>query len=419
MLHVLLLAGAVGFPFSLNLDGFEFPAADSWNISTVARIHLDDYLEPEKVSNAYAGGFFVQVYPDPDCSWKVVMGDGHRVVSVRDGHSPQTINIEDGWYSILRSASEQYVLLLSELNDLLATFRYSLETGDGSPIVFDRDKDYAGYLGHFESLMSSSGDVFFIDIAGNIGCYSDSHGYTEQAISDGVHGILIDNQALSDDGSLYVASICWEGNNYAVLGYSAEGRLLWNTNMRIGGNDLEVSPNGSFVVADKTSGGIAILDGRTGSIVNSVLPGKRVNTLAISPNGRFVASSFSTSRRGDTMSFSCVDTQSPESSDNGSAEEHVTREIVFVRAVTDDGAFLVESLGSPRQPGLRYFLYDRAGNALWQSPVCHSGGGLISPLLNGAGSIALSSVAATDDGYIIGYCIPDSSEVDIIRIGVE
>lgn len=85
-----------------------------------------------------------------------------------------------------------------------------------------------------------------------------------------------------------------------------------------------------------------------------------------------------------------------------------------MRAVTDDGTFLVESFSSVPDCELQYFLYSQTGSLLWKSPVCYSVNGLWVPLI--AELVGLCSVTKICSGYLIGYCVPDGSEIVIIRI---
>ncbi|MCK5035009.1 MAG: hypothetical protein KAS73_03880 [Candidatus Sabulitectum sp.] len=418
MLRILLLAGAVGFPFSLNSEINDSWVADGWRIKEVARISLEDYIEPANISNVYTNGCFVEVFQDPDCSWRVQSGDGHRVVSIKDGCSPRILNIQDEWYSLIHSASDQYVLLLSRLNDLPAVFRYNLETGEGYPVVSDRDNLRMGSFGQFRSQMNRNGDVYYIDLNGYIGSYSDSDGLTEQRITDSEYPIAVFDQALSSDGDLFSASVVRGADaEQVILGYNIENGLLWETDLRSGG-ELEASSDGSFIAVDRASCGISLLDGRTGRELYLFLEDRRICTLAISPTGRFVASSFFVSDRPGrdrATLFSSIDTQSTGSATIiFSGEDDGFRGTGFVRAVTDDGTFLVESFSSTPDNEMQYFLYDQTGSLLWKSPICYSTNGLWVSLL--MENIGLCSVTHINSGYLIGYCIPDRAEIVIVRI---
>ena len=96
-------------------------------------------------------------------------------------------------------------------------------TGEGYPVVSDRDNLRMGSFGQFRSQMNRNGDVYYIDLNGYIGSYSDSDGLTEQRITDSEYPIAVFDQALSSDGDLFSASVVRGADaEQVILGYNIE-----------------------------------------------------------------------------------------------------------------------------------------------------------------------------------------------------
>ena len=286
-----------------------------------------------------------------------------------------------------------------------------METGEKFELNV-RESIRGNLFGNPNYLMSEDGTIFFTDPAGIVGSYS----VTETNISLSENSILVFGNALSSDGNLYATSFSDDIQNLTLTGYSALEGILWQVNTPGAHyNNPCISKNGSIISFIKPTNGITILDGRTGETLNSILPNIQITSQALSPNGEYVAVSIPCEDTRNSFMHACINTGTSYSENSFNYnDEPIIQGSLNIIAVANDGAYILRTVTYAEEREMQYSLFNKDGQFLWKSPIYYSGGGL--SIAIEWQTIILSSVAATENGYIIGYTSPDESSVTITQL---
>ena len=402
--------------FSLSASNPEYWTADGWEVEEVARISIRDHVSPFDSPHMETFSCVIDISGSPEPTWSVALAGDRELVYITEQGATEYF-VDDCCFPILPELSDEYVLIAPQLEGRYLA-RLSLADGEITTIETDHPRtDIENWSRGFRCLMGQDGSVYFLSYDGYIGGYSSLTGNVGQEITDGARRFRIGSHSVAEDGSIYAVLVgrYFEDGGYdAVVCYSLDGSLLWETRLDNGppygsGVQMDASLGGGRIAVDRKDGGLLILDGKTGHIEEEYFEDSRVRTVQLSPDGRYSAV-------GWERSFSCVDIEADtEISTVRYSDYNLTRQF-SIGDVAVDGSFIAED----RLAGdsSRLFVFDRNGECLWKS------GGIAreikivnQPYRQTNNEFAFSK---TDNGYLIGYADVEFGEIVIFNlIGID
>lgn len=398
---IVFCSSLVAFSF-LGLFVNDFWIADGCVVEQLEKVSFADLCSPLPSEYGYNGNCLLEVYPTSDPAWRLIIGGMEKIMLIEDGEVVSAISLDHPPryvdYVIAPNLSPKMVLMgyRSLWAGPSAMRLYSFDTGTYFQVIENRAHTTAGdWTSSFSSILG--GDcVYFNDVAGFFGGYSEETGHVEYDFTGagndffpGMFPISPIGSSVSDNGSLYVAAM--QQMPKEVIGYDLNSGILWKTVCHSSGS-LGISANGAFVAVDKFRDGILFLDGRTGQLLDSYLHNCFVTpwALSLSPNGRFIGTTFSAEDSSDYTAgekyLTCIDTWARDETPNCWDYSDCGLIAPRVTDVADDGALLVKDR---IDGGSLYVLLDFEGKTLWKSEI--------------VGSHSIADLASTETGYTIGY----------------
>ena len=405
--------------FSLSASNPEYWTADGWEVEEVARMSIRDHVSPFDSPHMETFSCVIDISGSPEPTWSVALAGDRELVYITEQGATEYF-VDDCCFPILPELSDEYVLIAPQLEGRYLA-RLSLADGEITTIETDHPRtDIENWSPGFRCLMGKDGSVYFLSYDGYIGGYSSLTGNVGQEITDGARRFRIGSHSVAEDGSIYavlVGRYFEDGGDDAVIGYSLEEGILWETRLHNTPpygwlSPMDVSSDGGRIAVDRKNGGLLILDGRTGQIEENCLEESAVRTLSLSPNGRYAAVGYADQAWDEYLA--CLDVELHEILSRVAYSEYDLERHFAIQHVAADGTYLGEDRARTTGTSSRFYVINRFGECLWRTTRIRSSIKIVnSPYSN---SNSETAFCKTDSGYLLVYVDIESGDVVILNL---
>jgi len=338
--------------------------ADGWEITSRETYTISDYVEPYSVTENGISEYFIELCFTEEGEFRAGIAGENRAVFISESGSIHSMEIPD--YSDIS--------LFPHNNFAVTSKCVNMMNGEWEHFFVDAKNQTITQINLlrpiFSWIMDMDGHV--VGIGGLTLAFYATDGnliHLEEYQYDIVSTIV--QWAYSGDNVLVVMNL----DELAIIAYDMLGNKLWETIPEIstGTVPLAVSSEGRFTVAFNSPDGCILLN-EHGSIIDYFIKGNLALSLAVSPNGDYVASSSTPlveQRQRGLPELAVFNVQNRTSTQIEIDSEYW---LPSVRSISDDGTLLcgyklIDGYNDWDISGQRLVLYDNAGNTLWATKI--------------------------------------------------